>query len=60
MISGVICADKETQTDPADFTKLINGQSCQVINDKEEKDDKKKREDKISNVKVINKKAEAL
>ncbi|XP_061715868.1 metabotropic glutamate receptor 2-like [Cydia pomonella] len=50
-----ICADKETQTEPADFTKLANGQSCQLV-DK----DQKEKEDKISNVKIINNKPEAL
>ncbi|KAM3962611.1 metabotropic glutamate receptor 2 [Aphomia sociella] len=37
------CADKGTQTDPADFNKLINGQT-KIINDKQETEPQKAEE----------------
>ncbi|CAB3236502.1 unnamed protein product [Arctia plantaginis] len=48
-------ADKETQTDPADF-KLVNGQTIQLMNDNEKKPQQQTTESKptINNVKTIN------
>lgn len=48
-------ADKETQTDPADF-KLVNGQTVQLMNDNENKPPQQTTESKptSNNIKTIN------
>lgn len=46
-------ADKETQTDPADF-KHLNGQTVQPKNEEKKQEDTSKEENKCNNVKPTN------
>lgn len=51
------CADKETQTEQADFNKLTNGQTIQMLNDNKAKEQQKlANDDKVqcNNIKVNN------
>lgn len=53
LFSEPTSADKGTQTEPADFNSLLNGQMCQ-INDKDQNNPKEKPIDK-GNMKTENK-----